>query len=228
MTRSRWIGIVVVVALGAGAAAWWSSRPSSRVPSTGRDGPPGGRANAVARVTEHGLTIVDELEPLPLEEWMRRGRPSSAGDTILISTGISDGPVHVAVEALAGPPPAVEVDGWEEVAEISIHPKGRLRVSSTFDGSAGDLPVLNPTGTGPHRLRVHVTGRAVNYDGVDEEPRERYLLLVWPGPPGAEQVLRPGLELNGVRSASDLVRVLPALPMPPDLPQRLTTVAPGP
>lgn len=122
---------------------------------------------------------------------------------VIIKTGISAGLVHVLVEVRTDPLGAVD-DSWDEIVEVSLDPTpssrqynpqekallgltnaetvaGNLRIVTMMGWPSTPFPRLNATG-GPCRLRVHARGRADNYDGVDEEPREEYLLATWPAP----------------------------------------------
>ena len=131
----------------------------------------------------------------------------------LIYTGIAMGPVHVAIEVRTRLPS--EVDGsWEDIAEVSLevappaqHPDGQafllqlarekgndpeprgFRVAVVGGGTPEEFPVLNPAG-GSCRLRVHARGRGMNYDCVDWEPHEEYLLVAWPAPVAEEAMYK--------------------------------------
>jgi len=107
---------------------------------------------------------------------------ATRGDGVVILTGIQTGEVEVTVDVRTGPPPIVDTAGWDDVIEISLMPTGQLSVHELYTNQSVEaLPVLNPAGAVPHRLRVHARGR----DGdsqVDREPKESYLLVAWPAP----------------------------------------------
>ncbi len=125
----------------------------------------------------------------------------------IIYTGIAAGFVNVSVDVRSDAPGEID-DSWEEIIEVSleeapvpVNPRasvlGRNRGSDLrgfkivglMSGVDG-FPVLNPDG-GPCRLRVHARGRDLNWDGVDEEPREEYLLVAWPAPVSDQMIHKP-------------------------------------
>ena len=90
--------------------------------------------------------------------------------------------------ALGTAPPTIDLDGWDEVVDVSLTaPVGQLRPAALMAGS-DPFPVLTVAGPGEYRVRVHANGRDTNIDGVDTEPRERYLVLAWPEPAGPQRI----------------------------------------
>jgi hypothetical protein len=135
------------------------------------------------------------------------GLVSVAVGGAVIYTGIAAGFVSVSVDVRSEPPVVVD-DPWEEIIEVSldeapipVDPRASIlggirgsdrrgfRIVGLLSGVEG-FPVLNPAG-GPCRLRVHARGRDRNWDGVDKEPREEYLLVAWPAPLSDEVIHKP-------------------------------------
>ena len=100
-----------------------------------------------------------------------------------VRTGISMGPVSVEVSEV-GSMPAVEVSGWEDVAEFSVLVRDRPAYLGGFSQDDRDVPRIGTAGPGWYRLRVHARGRSVAPDLVVDEPTEEYLVQVWRAGPG--------------------------------------------
>lgn len=102
--------------------------------------------------------------------------PMNEGAWIL--TGIHTGRVSVHTQVLETAPP-LDTGSWEEAVEASVYsPKGNMFVDPGY--ATADLPYLTTQGPGWYRLRIHASGRGHNYDGVDDEPVEQYLITAWP------------------------------------------------
>ncbi|MFJ4770757.1 hypothetical protein ACIP88_16805 [Streptomyces uncialis] len=131
-------------------------------------------------ILEGTFAVLDDGNiPVDSADWSTGlAAPMTTG--AIIMTGINMGTVRVTAAPLPGPPPQDEDrSGWEEIVEISVRATGRLQVESLEEGPAG-LPVLNPSGAGWYRLRVHARGREAHYDDVVIDSGEEYLLLAWP------------------------------------------------
>lgn len=104
----------------------------------------------------------------------------TSGGAALV-TGIDSGTVDVSVEEVNSEP-AVDLDGWEEIVDVSIDIQaGELRVVSVL----GELPELPPLSTAGHplyRLRCMASGRGLDAGRIGVESRERYRLISWPAP----------------------------------------------
>ncbi len=155
------------------------------------------RGQGVVHVSYHQfLIIIDQESPQVSAPTGHNGliAPLDHG-AATIFTGISQGSVGITVESFASAPPA-DLDNWEEVAEISVEAepvpqdlspvpfedrRAEMNITSLLSDQP-DLPVLNPGGPGPYRVRVSANRRGHNWDGVDEEPVEEYLIQVWPEP----------------------------------------------
>ncbi len=107
-----------------------------------------------------------------------------------IITGIASGTVEVSVE-LTDAEPVAGLDGWDEMADVSIDVQaGDLRVVTVL-GDLAELPSLS--GKHPvYRVRCLASGRDLHTNGVEIDSRERYRLIAWPAadaPPTDHRVL---------------------------------------
>lgn len=107
-----------------------------------------------------------------------------------VLTGIHTGFVNVQTLIVSAPPP-VDIAGWEEVVEVSVHADEVDLGLHYFLGEGPDEPpALSDQGPGWYRVRVHARGREIKRDGVSEEAIEDYLLTAWPQQPAVPAVLR--------------------------------------
>lgn len=109
----------------------------------------------------------------------------------LIRTGTAAGSAHVRLAILQGPPDEVELDGWDEVVEVSWTATAG---SASVFGAGLAIPALEgetPPWPGAYRLRVHARDRdeGEEYEG-DLRGGEGYLLVVWAAPAAPEVVHR--------------------------------------
>ena len=120
---------------------------------------------------------------------------------LMVNPGIAVGYVHVEVEALQEEP-ARSWAPWDDVSEASV--------DGTID--AGPVWIIDATDSygavvseesGPVRVRVHGRGRAANFDGVDSEPREEYLLQCWPADYGPLATLKATTDYGGTGNGDD-------------------------
>jgi hypothetical protein len=104
-----------------------------------------------------------------------------------IRTGIHTGKVNIRGEVYSHAP-ALDLDSWEEVVEVSLEASTEGHVIACGLGSDGppELPVLSPQGRGHYRLRIHARGRDTAVDMTTPEPVESYLVQSWPAPPAPE------------------------------------------
>jgi hypothetical protein len=106
-------------------------------------------------------------------------QPGSA----LLLTGRHTGEVGFVVQVTQHDPGA-DLDGYEDVVEISYSSRDGQAALMEFAGeNAHDLPPL-PAGAGDYRLRYHARGmdEGKAADG-DEGPVDEYLLQIWPAAP---------------------------------------------
>jgi hypothetical protein len=82
--------------------------------------------------------------------------------------------------------PAYSPDGWDHIAEASLHlPTGRLQVHECTGGAVAEFAVE----PGWYRVRSFHGGLGT----VDEsrlEGNDRYLLTLWPSPPAEVRVVK--------------------------------------
>ncbi|HEY3692084.1 MAG TPA: hypothetical protein VGL46_17600 [Pseudonocardiaceae bacterium] len=98
-----------------------------------------------------------------------------------VLTGIDTGWVTVTLHVLDTEPDSVELDGWDEVAEVSVDSDdGELFVHALGEDSPPELPGLAHEGPGTYRLRVHARGRDTAPHSRAEEPVENYQISTWP------------------------------------------------
>ena len=100
---------------------------------------------------------------------------------VSVLTGIDTGLVHVEAMALDLPPAGV-ADGWQDVAEVSLHVADGPLVASGWgdDGQASDR--LDGFGPGTYRIRIHANGRDVAQARSSLGPDETFMLIAWPAP----------------------------------------------
>ncbi|GAA2209675.1 hypothetical protein GCM10009850_051340 [Nonomuraea monospora] len=113
------------------------------------------------------------------------------GDAFLI-TGLHTGTVDFTV-VVAGRDPGADVEGFEDVVEISISSESGQFQLHEWGGTAHALPAL-PAGPGWYRLRYHARGMDDAVDGVDLSggPVDHYLLQIWPAEESLPQVVKHG------------------------------------
>ncbi|UJP40369.1 hypothetical protein [Cellulomonas palmilytica] len=111
---------------------------------------------------------------------------------LLMRTGLHTGHVPLRVERYDERPDLA--DEWEDVVEVSLTVIDADYAITAFE-STDWLPTIAP---GEYRARWCAAGMDAGRDqdntGRDEAP-DRYLLQLWPHPPGAEVVVRQGSEL---------------------------------
>ncbi|MEV4604983.1 hypothetical protein AB0K15_47525 [Amycolatopsis sp. NPDC049253] len=108
----------------------------------------------------------------------------------VVLTGIHTGLVNVTVQLLDTAPDSVDLDGWDEVAEISVESEyGELIVHGIMDDPPG-FPELAQAGPGTYRIRLHARGRDIAPHLNVQEPVENYLLSVWPAPEAPDVVYK--------------------------------------
>ncbi|WP_250007933.1 hypothetical protein [Actinoplanes sp. M2I2] len=139
------------------------------------------------------LVPVDSHQFWLLEPDRRRGFPPrdtngliavTGPGAAIIFTGISSGRVSVRAAALTAAPTAVDLDSWDEIADMSLPgPVGDLAVAALLDHVPPGLPALCAAGPGDYRVRVHARGRDISPDESITQPAEIYVILCWPASP---------------------------------------------
>lgn len=139
------------------------------------------------RVSDHWFGVLDAGDvPVESGDWSN-GLVVKMSHGAMIYTGISHGYVRVAVEVLESSPEYLDISDWDEVIDSSVYSaSGELRVDSPDTGAATGLAVLSSNGPGHYRIRVHARGRDTNYDAVQNDPVEDYVLLAWPAAAGVD------------------------------------------
>ncbi len=136
-------------------------------------------------VDHHTLWLYDDGAWPQLHARRVNGLVDGQRGGAVIHVGIHTGSVAASVEVHSGPPAEVDTDGWDEVAEVSwLAITGDMLLKGPDSATYLHVPVP----PGPYRLRVHARERDHNVDGVDEEPVERYHLVIWPGERAPEVV----------------------------------------
>ncbi|WP_406631946.1 hypothetical protein [Amycolatopsis sp. WGS_07] len=105
----------------------------------------------------------------------------SGGAAVL--TGTATGKVTVTLQVLHAEPGSIELDGWDEVSEVSLDSEeGFILVHNTMVGPPRELDEIAYVGPGTYRVRVHARGRDIAPHSHAETPQEHYLISVWPAP----------------------------------------------
>lgn len=142
----------------------------------------------------------------------------AAPGSAMVYTGISSGWVTVEVEARTAAPASVDVDGWDEVVEVSLSaPYGQVGVAALMDDVPDIIPKLTATGAGEYRVRVHARGRDNVPDEVSRKPVELYRLVAWPDAEAPELLYKLTDECGAAmrRSATTAPPPRPSRPVDP-------------
>jgi hypothetical protein len=146
--------------------------------------------SGVLHVTYHQFWLIDTEHQRQTLVRATNGLVGAGRGAALIHTGIHTGVVALSVEARDSAPGSVELDGWDEVAEVSLTaPVGRVRAAA-LEATLDSLPDLTVAGPGDYRVRVHARGRDTSIDGVASEPVEDYLVVVWPQTRADERIYK--------------------------------------
>ncbi|MET7997965.1 hypothetical protein ABZU76_44485 [Amycolatopsis sp. NPDC005232] len=108
----------------------------------------------------------------------------------VVLTGIHTGSVTVTVQALDTAPDSVELDGWDEVAEVSVDSEYGELIVAGMGEDPPDFPELAHSGPGSYRLRVHARGRDIAPHLNVWDPVEDYRISVWPAPESPDAVYK--------------------------------------
>jgi hypothetical protein len=134
-------------------------------------------------------TVEDEGDGLgaSFDPALKEGLIASAGHGATVIAG-TEGPLCLTVRVYRKAPP-LALRGWERVEEVGVdNPHGRARLMS-MDGLL-PFPALNAAGPGHYRIRIYVRGRSEPEALMDEPPKERHLLVVFPGKPEKPKVYK--------------------------------------
>ncbi|MFE0154684.1 hypothetical protein ACFWY5_46635 [Nonomuraea sp. NPDC059007] len=105
-------------------------------------------------------------------------RVDDAGSAFLV-TGLHTGTVAFSV-TVADHDPGADIDGYEDIVEISFESESGQVSLHEWDGDTHELPDLS-AGPGCYRLRYHAQNmdQAADVDTSDDII-DRYLLQIWP------------------------------------------------
>ncbi|ONI82639.1 hypothetical protein ALI22I_42150 [Saccharothrix sp. ALI-22-I] len=155
-----------------------------------------------AAVTDHQFRITEGSAPANVD-FSGNGLVAAVEDGVVVRTGVAAGHVPTTMRVLAGPPDEIDLNGWDEVVEISwTAPEGGavLHGDTARHNRRWELPPW----PGDYRVRVHVTGR--------DDAEDSYHVVVWQAPaaPGVvhKKTDRLGHRLRGEPE--------PPLVIPPD------------
>ncbi|MBF4461806.1 MULTISPECIES: hypothetical protein [unclassified Rathayibacter] len=127
----------------------------------------------------HAIAVADEYrwDYLGTREWKNRISARTPDGGLEIYTGVHDGYVEVtAIRAETAP--AIDLDSWEVVGEMSIFSEdGSLEVRSR-EGDPFEQESL-AQGPGWYRIRVSARGRDRHFDQAVLESGEEYEIVAW-------------------------------------------------
>jgi hypothetical protein len=99
----------------------------------------------------------------------------------VLRSAMRDDDIWITVEVWDTTPPLLNLDEWQDAAEITIGwPGGQLRIVGTEDGPYPELPLDDDLPAGPYRLRVAGRNRDDGEARAPGLPVEEYLLQLWP------------------------------------------------
>lgn len=126
-----------------------------------------------------GASLVTEFEP----DWTLNGlvEADPDGEGVRVLCGQEIGTVAVTVELWDGPPP-LDVEGWQDVAEVSVWWKSPWVDFGTTRREDDREAALRLPGPGDYRVRAHGTHRDDGNPREDGDPLETYLIQLWPAP----------------------------------------------
>jgi len=129
------------------------------------------------RVDYHQFYVVrpGETEALTVAVEITGGLVRASGRSLAVQCGIALGYVNVSVDVLATEPAEI-APGWDAVVDVP------LQVADMCWLLGGDfsteLPVIEQPGL--FQVRVHASGRGAEWDLVNDDSQESYLLQMWP------------------------------------------------
>jgi hypothetical protein len=98
------------------------------------------RARGTVPVAKHLFYLADSGITPRARFVSRNGLTMTQPGIVVVFTGISSGPVTVAVDPRQSPPTGVDVDGWDVVVELPVEaPTGRMVVT----GVMADAPAAS-------------------------------------------------------------------------------------
>ncbi|MGK5554745.1 hypothetical protein ACSNOI_24320 [Actinomadura kijaniata] len=119
----------------------------------------------------------------------------SGESALVVFTGLDTGHVPLSITVTQQAPPP-ELDGWDEVVEVSLAVTDDTLVLCSPAGEFQHEVTLPATGQRSYRVRVQARGRDAGREAQfinadDAEPMvEEYQILLWPAPPAPEARLK--------------------------------------
>src|SRR2546430_1442456 len=114
--------------------------------------------SGVIHVTYHQFWLLDSGQSTRATNALN-GVVGIARGAAMIWPGVHSGHVTLSVEARAAAPDTVDVDGWDEVVEVSLAaPAGHVRPAALM-ADTPPFPEITAAGPGDYRIRVHARGR---------------------------------------------------------------------
>ncbi|WP_243740535.1 DUF4240 domain-containing protein [Streptomyces sp. 8K308] len=126
-----------------------------------------------------GESLMVEFEPVWTVNGLVEADPD--GEGIRIMCGQEIGTVAVTAELWDGPPP-LDVEGWQDVAEVSASWESPFMDFATNQREDDEEAVLPLPGPGGYRVRAHGRNRDDGHPRGDDDPPEEYLVQVWAAP----------------------------------------------
>ena len=126
-----------------------------------------------------GESLVVEFEPEWTDNGLVEADPDGEGVRVLCGQEIGD----IAVTAeLWDAAPQLDTEGWQDAAEVSAAWQSPFVDFATNQREDDDEAVLPLSGPGDYRVRVYGRNRDDGDPRGDDEPREEYLIQLWPAP----------------------------------------------
>ncbi|MFC5814166.1 hypothetical protein [Nonomuraea harbinensis] len=145
--------------------------------------------------------LVDASDEFPIPESRPKDHPENpvgiiraADGKAFLVTGLHTGPVDFSV-VVADHDPGTDLDGYEDIVEISFWSMSEHLRIAEWSGESGDHPLPElPSGPGWYRLRYHAAnmdeGSKVNSLAPGNAAVDRYLLQIWPQPESSPSVVK--------------------------------------
>ncbi|WP_435586095.1 hypothetical protein [Micromonospora aurantiaca (nom. illeg.)] len=113
------------------------------------------------------------------------------GTVAVIVTGLLDGDIHVVAEFWEVSPPPLELDVWQDAAQVDIDwPGGPVRILGADVLPFPELTLAADVPPGRYRLQVAGRNRDEGEARLPEAPVEEYLLQMWPAAGDEARVLK--------------------------------------
>lgn len=125
------------------------------------------------------------------------------GKGAVVVTGVAAGGVRCAYKAYSsGPPPAAEVDDWDDVVEVAVQVGEEGLHIAGWGGMSFEDTDLAIDGPGTYVVRCSARNREAELDEAVDVAQEEYLIETWSPLPGAARearILRQLRQTDSVR-----------------------------